>query len=71
MPDLNCVPGTNIPKPEVRLTDGNAVAIMCRVRQALRRAGVPAPIVEAFRQKALSGDYDNVLSTACEYAEVT
>jgi menaquinone-dependent protoporphyrinogen IX oxidase len=50
--------------------DGNAGAIIGSVSVALRRAGNPAGVVNAFRREATSGDYDHVLQTAMAYAEV-
>ncbi len=56
----------------VKLTgeDGNAFAILGKVSQALRRAGVSKEDREAFRQEATSGDYDNLLATAMRWVEV-
>jgi hypothetical protein len=69
---MSYVPGTKIEKPEVRLVgmDGNAFAIMGRCASALKRAGVPANVVTEYRERSMSGDYDNLLSVACEYCEV-
>ena len=66
------VPGTEIIKPEVTLIgrDGNAFAIIGAVSRELRRADVPKEIIAEFKKEAMSGDYDNVLQTAMEYAEV-
>jgi hypothetical protein len=66
----NCVPGTDIPKPEVHVPNGNAISVMTSVRTALHRARVPQDVIDAFQKKCLSGDYDNVLLTAMEYAEL-
>jgi len=66
----DCVPGTEIEKPTVILDDGNAFSIIGKVVKALKRAGCPVEIVKAFSAKAKSGDYDTVLQTAMEYAEV-
>lgn len=43
--------------------DGNAFAILGRVARALRRAGVDKAEIDAFRDEATSGDYDNLLRT--------
>jgi hypothetical protein len=64
------VPGTKIVKPVVELDDGNAFAVIGRVSKALRRAGVPAAVIKKYQTKSKSGDYDGVLATAMEYAEV-
>lgn len=47
--------------------DGNAFAIIGRVAQALRRAGVGAKEVDEFRSQAMLSDYDNVLSTCMSW----
>jgi hypothetical protein len=61
------------PTVKVRLTgtDGNAFAIIGKVRLALRRAGVPAEEVEAFSEEAMRGDYDHVLQTCMNWVEVS
>lgn len=67
-----CIPGTDIPKPTVKLVgeDGNAYSVLARVRKALRRAGASAEKVEEFLTEATKGDYDNVLATAMKWADV-
>ena len=50
--------------------DGNAFAIIGRVRQALRREGVAEKKVEAFAEEVMSGDYDNVRRTVMSWVEV-
>lgn len=50
--------------------DGNAFAIIGRVRTALRRAGAPADELERFQSEAMSGDYDNLLQTAMKWVDV-
>lgn len=50
--------------------DGNALAIIGRVRLALRRAGVPADEINRFQSEATSGDYDNLLQTAMRWVTV-
>lgn len=57
------------PDVEVTLNDGNAMMIIGAVSRALRKAG-HADAVDVFREEAISGDYDNVLSTAMKYVEV-
>lgn len=70
---MKYVPGTSIEKPVVQLSgeDGNAIAIVQRVIRALKKAGVPSSVTEEFRKEALSGDYQHVLDTAEEFAEVS
>jgi len=50
--------------------DGNAFAIIGAVRQALRRANVPAEEIQQFSEQATSGDYDNVIQTAMLWVDV-
>ena len=56
----------------VRLTgrDGNAFAILGRVRQALKRGGQSAEFIEAFTKEATSGDYNHLLCTCMKVVEV-
>ena len=62
-----------MPKTDLKVklvgTDGNAFALMGRVTAALRKGGY-GNLVEEFQTKAMSGDYDNLLLTCCEYVEV-
>lgn len=55
----------------VQLTgeDGNAFAILGRVRRAILRSNRPE-LAEQFFQEATSGDYDNVLVTCMRYVTV-
>ncbi len=57
-------------KPKVKLTgeDGNAFAILGRVTKALRQAGQGDKVKE-MTDKAMSGDYNHLLSTVMEYVE--
>jgi hypothetical protein len=50
--------------------DGNAFAIIGRVRSALRRGGATDVEIEEFTKEAMSGDYDNVLATAMRWVDV-
>jgi len=61
------------PNVSVRLAghDGNAFAIMGRVRGASRRAGVPEEELDRFTKEAQSGDYNNVLQTAMKWVDVS
>ena len=68
----------NNPKAESSLTDitvkltgenGNAFAIIGRVRTALRKNGRP-DLIEAFSRDAMSGDYDHLLQTCLRYVIV-
>ena len=56
----------------VRLTgrDGNAFAVLGRVRQALKRGGQSAEFIEAFTKEATSGDYSHLLCTCLKVCKV-
>lgn len=58
-------------KPRVKLVgeDGNAFAILGRVKNALTRAGLREE-AEKFIKEAMSGDYNHLLATATDYVEV-
>lgn len=58
-----------ITKAPVRLVgeDGNAFAIMGRTIRALKQAGNPPEVIEAYQAEATSGDYDNLLRVTLEY----
>jgi len=60
-------------KPEVELVgeDGNAFAILGRVKKALRKAGADQEYIESYLNKATSGDYDHLLQTTMEFVEVS
>ena len=62
---------TKYPEITVQLSDedGNAFAIIGRVTRALRRGGVDNAEIDAFREDAMSGDYDHVLQTAMAWVE--
>jgi len=59
-------------KPTVKLidTDGNAFAIIGRVKQALQKAGADKEYISEFQEKAMSGNYDHLLCTAMDYVHV-
>ena len=61
-------PYTNV---TVRLvnTDGNAFALLGKVRQALRHAGYEPELIEEFTRDAMSGDYDHLIQTVLEYVD--
>lgn len=60
------------PQVKVRLSgeDGNAFAILGRVRNAMHRAGVEDNEINAFFEEATSGDYDHLLQTCMKYVDV-
>lgn len=51
--------------------DGNAFFILGRVTGALRRAGASQEEISAFTEEAMSGDYDNVLTTTMKWVHVS
>jgi hypothetical protein len=58
---------------EVKLvgTDGNAYALMGKVRKALRQAGASPEELDQFFQEATSGDYDHLIYVCTEWVNVT
>lgn len=59
-------------KPVVKLVgeDGNAFAIMCAVRKALRSAGADKEYTDKYFDEATAGSYDDLLATTTKYVEV-
>jgi hypothetical protein len=57
--------------PQVKIElvgqDGNAFSIMGRAAAAARRAGLSKEVIDAYRNEAMSGDYDNLLVTTMEW----
>mgnify|MGYP001585154738 CR=1 FL=1 len=49
--------------------DGNAFAILRRVRKAMRRAGISEEEITEFSHEAMSGDYDHLLQTVMRTVE--
>ena len=60
------------PNIKVKLvgTDGNAFAILSKVRGALKQAKVETSEIESFTKQAMSGDYDNLLRTCLCWVDV-
>lgn len=50
--------------------DGNAFAILGRVKRALERGGVPQAEINQYFEEATSGDYNHLLATTMEWCEV-
>lgn len=65
--------GTKKPRTSIKVPltgkDGNAFAIIGRVRTALRRAGYEPELIEEFTREAMSGDYDHLIQTVLEYVD--
>jgi hypothetical protein len=64
----------NIKYPEIEVelagTNGNAWAVVGKVKRALRRAGVSVDECAEFQKEALSDDYDHVLQTCMGWVSV-
>jgi len=56
---------------EVKLVgeDGNAFAIMGKVRRALRKHGADKEYIDKYLKEAMSGDYDNLLMVTTKYVD--
>jgi hypothetical protein len=65
----------DIKYPDIKImltgTDGNAYAIIGRVRRALQAADVSDAEVEEFTADATSGDYDHLLRTCMRWVDVS
>jgi hypothetical protein len=59
-------------KPKFKLIgrDGNAFAIMGRVKQVLRHAGTDKEYIDRYLSEATSGDYNHLLAVSMEYVNV-
>jgi hypothetical protein len=59
------------PKIRVKLVgeDGNAFAIMGRVKNAMSKGGVPQKDITEFLNEAMSGDYDHLLVTCMKWVD--
>jgi hypothetical protein len=51
-------------------TDGNAFAILGKVKKAIAKSDHPE-LASVFMNEAMSGDYDHLLATCMEYVEVS
>lgn len=50
--------------------DGNAFAILGRVKRALEQGGVPRAEIDQYFEEATSGDYNHLLATTMKWCEV-
>lgn len=50
--------------------DGNAFAILARVRAALRRAGASPDELARFMSEAMADDYGHLIDTVARWVEV-
>lgn len=56
---------------ELTESDGNAFAIIGKVTRALRKGGAPNLDIEKYQAESMSGTYDNILTTAMKWVNVT
>jgi peptidoglycan hydrolase-like protein with peptidoglycan-binding domain len=58
-------------RPEVELfgEDGNAFAILGRVKKALKSAGNDQSVVDAYMEQAMAGDYDHLLAVTLAFSD--
>jgi len=59
-------------KPEVKLTgeDGNAFYILGKVIKEMERAGATKDEIKRYKEEAMSGDYNNLLTVTMEFVDV-
>jgi hypothetical protein len=50
--------------------DGNAFAIMGKVIQALKNAGMTEDEIKRYKDEATSGDYNNLLAVTNEWVNI-
>jgi hypothetical protein len=50
--------------------DGNAFAVMAKVKSAIEKAGATQSEIENYLAESMSGDYDNLLRTAMKWVHV-
>jgi hypothetical protein len=64
----------DIEHPEVSVKmigeDGNAFAILGRVRSASKNAGISQEEIDAFMTEATAGDYDHLLQAVIKWVNV-
>ena len=61
------------PNIKVKFTgsDGNAFAVMGKVRTALRKAKVSEVEINKYIEESMSGNYDHLLATACNWVTIS
>lgn len=61
-----------MPKYDTYITgrDGNAFAIIGETTRALRNAGASKEDIDAYKERAMSGDYDNLLRVTMYYVDI-
>lgn len=72
--EFNMSQESDVKYPHIKVklvgTDGNAYAIMAKVREALRRGKVDQSEIDNFLTEAMSGDYNHLLCTCMRWVEV-
>ena len=63
------MPYTNVTVQLIN-TDGNAFALLGKVRQTLRSAEYDTAFIERFTQEAMAGNYDELLQCIMRYVNV-
>ena len=65
---------TDVRYPDITVqltgTDGNAFAILGKVRAAMRHSGVEQGAIEQFMKEATAADYDELLRVCMAWVEV-
>lgn len=63
---------TQKPKVIVKLSgpDGNAFALMGKVAEAMKKSGQTKEQIKEFSDKAMSGDYENLLRVVREHVDL-
>lgn len=51
-------------------TDSHPMSIVAALRKSLRKGGIGGTAIDRIIREALSGDYDNVLTTTMKYVHV-
>jgi hypothetical protein len=63
-----------MPKFDVQVklvgNDGNAYAIMGAVKKGLQKAGATKEDIDTYLAESMSGDYNHLLATACDWVDV-
>lgn len=60
------------PQVKVKLIgkNGNAYAILGECKYAAKKAGISKEEIDKFLKEAMSGDYDNLLKTCCNWFSI-
>ncbi len=59
-------------KPILKIigTDGNAFSLLAKAQSTAKKAGMDNDEIKAIIDKAIDGDYDNLLCVLSEYFEI-